>query len=490
MEDFRIFNAIAPTSNFPFFSSTELYPEWVFAKTGAMDDSLANKVATTLYAMPEKSEAARRGHYAGWITPASYQPVWECVEKVRDPYGREGYGIFHQFFKIYGIFLVGIAGLTVALFYIWSLKQKLKATNALMDRHTEEGVMKDRVIQDLKQRVALIAGEEHEDINVIRGDYRIDYLTPKWETNYGPGVGQYCYEYFADRDEPCEKCGLREAVKSQEVSKIRKPFPREAGRPLEVTTIPLTKEKDGVQRFGQVYCDVLMQNRKATLLTTSQERETRYVLLKGVLCEFQERPREVKETLQKACNLIGEGTPPQKAIDLNEVVRQVADLTSHAWKHVAEVSFDLAYEQPKAWATERDMQMVLTNLILNAVRCLERTSFSEMRKGMITFSTRLQGDSVFLMVMDNGDGQNFMATKELSAKPGHDNGGRESFSKVGLLPAYDRALDKWNAKLRIYCTSENRMIRTVVMHTVTGGMVVPLVNSESNVSDALTLNHS
>ena len=490
MDDYRIFHASPPTSDFPFYTSTKLYPDWVFAKTDLTNDTLANKVAMLLYAMPERSKAARRGNYAGWVMPANYQSVWECIENVRDPRFAQKYGTFRQFLGTYGVFIVAVIGLIVALSYILSLQRKLTAVNSLMDRHTEDIAEKEQTIQDLKQRIVLIADGENEDINIIRSDYRIEYLTPEWEATYGPGVGQHCYEYFADRDSPCEKCGLREALQSQEVRTIQKPFPRESGRALEVTTIPLAKSSDGVQRFGQTYCDVQMRTRQATFLTTSQEKETNYALLQGVLSQSTRYPGQAKEFLRKACDLVSDGTPTQKVLDVNELVQETVELTAHVWESVGEVSFDLASEQPKVWASERDMKTVIANLILNAVRCLERTTFSSMHKGMISFSTRLQGGSVFLMVMDNGDAHNFMAVKELSAKPGHDEAGPDKFTKMGLFPAYDRVLEKWNAKLRIHCTEENRMIRTVVMHAVTGDQIVPLVTGEMNAADAMTPSHS
>ncbi|MGD9128012.1 MAG: phosphate/phosphite/phosphonate ABC transporter substrate-binding protein, partial [Planctomycetia bacterium] len=341
MDDIRIFNVISPTDRFPFFSSTELYPEWVFAKTASVKESLANRVATVLYAMPEDSDAAYRGHYAGWVTPASYQSVRECTEKVHSPFVKKR-GVWGWFHEVYGFFSVMLIGLVVAFYYVFALKRKLRATNALMDHHVEEIVVKDKLIQDLRQRVGLAVGEEHQDINIIRSDYRIEYLTPKLEKEYGPGVGQYCYEYFAGRSHPCEECSLREAIKTQQITKVRKPFAREGGQPLEVTTIPLAKSSEGVQRFGQVFCDIMLHTRKVRSLTASQEREVNSVIFKGVVSQYKKRPEKSKEFLHKACNLICEETPPKKVIDINETVQKIADLTSHVWRDIAGVSFDLA----------------------------------------------------------------------------------------------------------------------------------------------------
>lgn len=90
-----------------------------------------------------------------------------------------------------------------------------------------------------------------------------------------------------------------------------------------------------------------------------------------------------------------------------------------------------------------------------------------------------------MMVMDNGDGRNFMTEKEMFAKPGDEDRSQEDFGGIGLLPAYERVLGEWNAKLRVHCTNENRMIRTVVMNVVTDDMVVPLLAGEANVSEMM-----
>ena len=480
MSDYRVFNATAPTADFPFVSSTRLYPEWAFAKTNTVSDALAAKVSIALYEMPESSKAASRGRYSGWIVPASYRSVWECIQKVRGPLVEENGGVFYGLWQTCSLFSLAMVMLIGALFSIVALKKKLHATETLIDHHTETVIMKDKSIRDLRRRIAVIAGEEHEDVNVIRHDYRIEYVTPEWEAKYGPGVGRYCYDYFANLDSPCEQCGLREAVKTQGMSLIEKSFTRESGRPLKVTTIPLSKDKDGTQLFGQTYCDVLTQNRKTTLSVVSQERETRYLLIKGALAQTQENSDDATKILREVRRLVDEAVQPQR-VDVNRLVRQVAGLTAHLWQPVADISFDLSPENPTIWATDLDLRMVIANLILNAVRCLECALFSSKHKGVITLSTQLQGDSAFLMVMDNGDGQSLLTAKDLSAEPGRNEDNRDVFIKMGLLPSYARVFEKWNGKLQVNRPDENRTIRTAVVPAASDLVIPPATDEPAQV---------
>jgi len=70
-------------SDIRFLHSTDLYPEWPFAKTANTSDKLAKKVAVALLLMSEKSHAAVMAKSAGWTVPLSYQPVHDCLKVLR-----------------------------------------------------------------------------------------------------------------------------------------------------------------------------------------------------------------------------------------------------------------------------------------------------------------------------------------------------------------------------------------------------------------------
>lgn len=88
LADFRILNS-QRSDDFPFLRSTELYPEWAFAKAKNTVDELAKAVTIALLKMSASQPAVTAGNYAGWTVPLNYQPVHELfIELGIGPYQR------------------------------------------------------------------------------------------------------------------------------------------------------------------------------------------------------------------------------------------------------------------------------------------------------------------------------------------------------------------------------------------------------------------
>jgi len=90
LSDFRVLGA-KRTEGFPFYHSTDLYPEWPFAKLKNTSDELAQKVAIALLAVPPESPASIAGLYVGWTVPLDYQPVHDMLKELKvRPYEQYG----------------------------------------------------------------------------------------------------------------------------------------------------------------------------------------------------------------------------------------------------------------------------------------------------------------------------------------------------------------------------------------------------------------
>jgi ABC-type phosphate/phosphonate transport system substrate-binding protein len=81
LEDFFILNA-RQYDNFPLFLSTELYPEWSFARTQRVSDKLATQVSIALMQLTPDEPAAIVSKSAGWVVPHNYQKVEECLKEL------------------------------------------------------------------------------------------------------------------------------------------------------------------------------------------------------------------------------------------------------------------------------------------------------------------------------------------------------------------------------------------------------------------------
>lgn len=115
---------------FPFLHSTELCPEWPFAKVKQTPDNLAKEVTIALLNMNINAMAARNAQVAGWTTPLSYQPVHDCFKELKiGPYAAFGEFHFKDVVEKYFIWIV-IAGLVILIMasgsaYVLKLNREL-----------------------------------------------------------------------------------------------------------------------------------------------------------------------------------------------------------------------------------------------------------------------------------------------------------------------------------------------------------------------------
>jgi len=79
---FRILNN-KHAEDFPFFLSTDLYPEWPFTALPHVDDRVIDQVSNALLSIESNSKAAINGHYNNWIKPANYQSVKDLMLRLK-----------------------------------------------------------------------------------------------------------------------------------------------------------------------------------------------------------------------------------------------------------------------------------------------------------------------------------------------------------------------------------------------------------------------
>ena len=71
--------------DFPYISSTPLYPEWPVAVTPQVEDRLARRLAIALLSLPAESPAARSAGIHGFTVPANYGGVETVLRRLRLP---------------------------------------------------------------------------------------------------------------------------------------------------------------------------------------------------------------------------------------------------------------------------------------------------------------------------------------------------------------------------------------------------------------------
>ncbi len=106
---------------FPFALSTQLYPEWPFARLPHVSDQLARQVAVELLRLPPDSPAASAAMSFGWDTPLSYRPVHDLMREIRvGPYAGTEYFSLNEALQRYRLPLIA-AGVLMLLLLIFGI---------------------------------------------------------------------------------------------------------------------------------------------------------------------------------------------------------------------------------------------------------------------------------------------------------------------------------------------------------------------------------
>ena len=143
MKDFKVLNPRPLTKDFPFMHSTDLYPEWAFAKTNSASGYLARRVTIALLSMPEDHAAAVAAKSAGWTVPMDYQPVHDLMMELNvGPYEHLGEFNFVDVIKKYEPWItavaIGVLCMVVFVVIVIRLNTQLSLSKKSLERSKAE----------------------------------------------------------------------------------------------------------------------------------------------------------------------------------------------------------------------------------------------------------------------------------------------------------------------------------------------------------------
>lgn len=131
--------------------------------------------------------------------------------------------------------------------------------------------------------------------------------------------------------------------------------------------------------------------------------------------EFDDIVKDVEEGINRVRNIVTDlrtFTHPHvgqfEEVDLEKVVALSLRFLSSEWKGQVQVDNQIA-PCLTVWGNQNRIVQVLVNLLQNSLDALKRKQFT-VDKPLITLSSRLEGESILLIVRDNGEG---IATKHL-----------------------------------------------------------------------------
>ncbi len=141
LKDFKILGR-RQTKGFPLLHSTELYPEWPFARTNNAPEKITEKIIIALLKLDQDSPPSRLAGIKGWTVPLDYMKVHELYKTLKvGPY--EGLGkisvhaLVEQYWHIGIMALLLLIVLTATSLYIWKLDKKVRKSEYCLARAQE-----------------------------------------------------------------------------------------------------------------------------------------------------------------------------------------------------------------------------------------------------------------------------------------------------------------------------------------------------------------
>ncbi|WP_127471354.1 EAL domain-containing protein [Thiomicrorhabdus aquaedulcis] len=161
--------------DFPFVTSTPLYPEWPFAAQPFVNKDMARQVSSALLAMPREGAMASSMDIAGFTISGDYRTIDVLMRELQlEPFNNLGYSIKEVLEWWFVELLIGLIVFLVAITLIISL---------LLKQQRQLKLERNRLMNALEQvRVLNQAVEQSPESLVITDTQgRVTYMNPMFE---------------------------------------------------------------------------------------------------------------------------------------------------------------------------------------------------------------------------------------------------------------------------------------------------------------------
>jgi len=165
--------------DFPFVTSTRLYPEWPFAAMPQVDKDIARQVAAALLAIPRQGQLARSMGIAGFTISGDYRTIDLLMRELRlEPFDEVqlslGDFIEHWFYQLIAALVLFVLLVSLILLYMLQRQKLLKKE-------------RNRLRQALEQLRLLNQAVEQSPESIVITDLqgRIHYMNPMFEQMTG-----------------------------------------------------------------------------------------------------------------------------------------------------------------------------------------------------------------------------------------------------------------------------------------------------------------
>ncbi len=197
---------------FPFKVSTELYPEWPFARLAHTSDDIARKVAVALYQIQPNHQAALAGMYEGWTVPLNYSSVHEMLRQLRvSPYEDYGNftvaGVFQKYRIWISIIFVLIFGLSGAFVVTIILNKRLSAIRNQLNEKQKKLREYNNHLNTLIETIPGMISVVDTEFNVLKVSE--SYINTFGSDREGIKKKHKCFAVHKGRKVNCENCVIK-----------------------------------------------------------------------------------------------------------------------------------------------------------------------------------------------------------------------------------------------------------------------------------------
>lgn len=148
---------------------------------------------------------------------------------------------------------------------------ELKIKETKLKNQYKDLEKKEEEIHSLKGRLEFILGSTTTGLDIIDENYNVHFVDSEWKKAFGDYEGKKCYQYFFNRDYPCENCHTPLALEAQDTIVIEKNYPNIKNMFFQKTCKPF-KGEDDVWYFAEV--NVNITERKYLEKSLKEERNS------------------------------------------------------------------------------------------------------------------------------------------------------------------------------------------------------------------------
>jgi len=308
--------------------------------------------------------------------------------------------------------IAGIIGILVGM-----------ARNGVEQRSRLEGLVRKE-----RDKLMSVLERMEDGVLIVGPDYRVRFMNPAMEREFGEGIGAYCYQYLRNSDVPCkENCKLssvfRGVIERSEYSirgtrtydVIASPFTDSDGQVCQLATFRNITQRKKVEE------ELVEINKMKSELLSNVTHELRSPLssIKGIVSSLLQKDiklgedttemllRGISEETDRLASLVtnllnmskleaGAWVPDKERFYIADIIGEV--INKQRWahpKHLFEVRIDP--DVPEIYADFGQVRQVLLNLLENAVAYSEEGTH-------ITVAVRAVDGMVETSVTDEGVG--------------------------------------------------------------------------------------